>query len=182
MARSMYPALFLFLLIVHFHRFPAYQLLSLDLLPQLRENMNSLSQASLSGTPLNFGVDAKNNSVIYHALFTSHHLISPTKRRSLQHWSSSLSLAGFAKIGYPGVIYAEGERRNIEGFVDNVKGMQWLGLKVRLVEPLDIMEHPNRMERQWMEFQKVGEVVKEMRRIGREKYVVEMGIGSLGSS
>jgi len=63
--------------------------------------------------------------------------------------------------------------------VDNVKGMQWLGLKVRFVEQLD---HPNMTRRRWIEFQKVGEVVEEMRRIGREKYVVEMGIGSLGSS
>jgi len=32
------------------------------------------------------------------------------------------------------------------------------------------------------EFQKVGEVVEEMGRIGREECVVEMGIGSFGSN
>ena len=67
--------------------------------------------------------------------------------------------------------------------MDNIKGMQWLGLKVRFVEPLDSTEHPKHMaQRQWIEFHKVGEVVQEMRRTGREGYVVEMGIGSLGSN
>ena len=53
----------------------------------------------------------------YHALFTSHHLISPIKRRSLQQWSASLSLTGFAKVGHPGVIYCEGARAQVEEFV-----------------------------------------------------------------
>jgi len=122
----------------------------------------------------------------YHVLFTSHHLISPNKRRSLQQWTSSLALEGFAKVGYPGVIYAQGERQNIEEFVDNVKAMQWLALKVRFVEPLPrrLNEHSANVRTQlgrWKEFQKVGEVVEEMRRIGREEYVVEMGIGSAGT-
>lgn len=159
-----------------------YQLLSLHLLPRLRENINFLSQENLSGAPLKAVTHTASNSVIYHVLFTSHHLVSPNKRRSLQYWSSSLSLTGFAKVGHPGVIYAEGEQSDVEEFVNNVKGMQWLGLKVRFVEPLNLMEHSSTTERKWIEFQKVGEVVEEMRRIGREEYVVEMGIGSLGSN
>lgn len=167
---------------IFFPRFPVYQLLSLHLLPRLRENINSVPQGNSSGAPLkDCTTEASSNSVIYHALFTSHHLVSPNKRRSLQHWSSSLSLTGFAKVGHPGVIYAEGARSDIEEFVGNVKGMQWLGLKVRFVEPLELIKYPNRTERQWMEFQKVGEVVEEMRGLGREDFVVEMGIGSLGS-
>jgi hypothetical protein len=66
----------------------------------------------------------------------------------------------------------------VEEFVANVKAMQWLALKVRFVEPID--ESVGGHEKQWSEFQKVGEVVEEMRRIGREKYIVEMGIGSAG--
>lgn len=139
-------------------------------------------------------IEAKNQSAkedsaklqeIYHVLFTSHHLKSSTKRRHLQQWSASLSLDGFAKIGHPGVIYAQGERANLEEFVDNVKSMQWLALKVRFVEPVkvDILQHEATAHtRTWKEFQKVGEVVEEMRKIGREEFVVEMGIGSIGSS
>ncbi|KAG1902693.1 uncharacterized protein F5891DRAFT_978580 [Suillus fuscotomentosus] len=112
----------------------------------------------------------------YHALLTSHHLVSPTKRRSLQRWSSELSISGFAKVGYPGVIYAQGSQENIQEFVANVKCMQWLALRVRFVEPIDLANDKN--HRGWTEFQKVGEVVEEMKRRGRDKYITEMGIGS----
>ncbi|PFH48636.1 hypothetical protein AMATHDRAFT_49354 [Amanita thiersii Skay4041] len=155
----------------------------------------SLSSTSSIPTP-------SSNTRYHHALLTSHHLISPNKRRSLQQWSSSLCVSGFAKVGYPGVIYVEGERGRVEEFVANVKAMQWLALRVRFVEPLEkgIMavgetkEGKGKEEKrgkggkgegregkaEWREFGKVGEVVQEMRRLGREKYVVEMGIGSAG--
>ena len=65
-----------------------------------------------------------------------------------------------------------------EEFVDNVEGMQWLGLEARFVEPLDLTEHREDMvERQWIECQKVGEVAQEMKRTG---YVVESSLGSIG--
>jgi hypothetical protein len=51
-------------------------------------------------------------------------------------------------------------------------------VKVRFLESID--ESVGGHEKQWSEFQKVGEVVAEMRRIGKEKYIVEMGIGSTG--
>ncbi|KAI0728356.1 hypothetical protein C8Q72DRAFT_779852 [Fomitopsis betulina] len=118
----------------------------------------------------------------YHALFTSHHLVSPTKRRSLQQWSASLSLTGFAKVGHPGVIYCEGARAQVEEFVANVKAMQWLALRLRFIEPLSdellSVQGSDEQRGRWVEFEKVGEVVDEMRRLGRGEYVVEMGIGS----
>ncbi len=115
----------------------------------------------------------------YHVLFTSHHLISATKRRNLQAWSSSLRIVGFAKIGYPGVIYGQGSKGSMEEFVENVKAMQWLALKVRFVEPLgnNGNNEPEHLKG-WREFEKVGEVVEEMRRLGRGKYILEMGIGA----
>lgn len=67
--------------------------------------------------------------------------------------------------------------------------MQWLALRVRFVEPLtdkEELEDRDRSgsdeRRHWSEFEKVGEVVEEMRRLGREQYVVEMGIGSAGAN
>ncbi|EKM61812.1 uncharacterized protein PHACADRAFT_56794, partial [Phanerochaete carnosa HHB-10118-sp] len=62
----------------------------------------------------------------YHALLTSHHLISPTKRRNMQQWSAQLHVSGFAKVGYPSVIYCEGSQDQIEQFIANIKAMQWL--------------------------------------------------------
>lgn len=86
---------------------------------------------------------------------------------------------GFAKIGYPGVIYGQGSKDYVEEFVENVKAMQWLALKVRFVEPLENAgnNEPGQLKG-WREFEKVGEVVEEMRRLGRGKYVLEMGIGA----
>ncbi|TFK42249.1 hypothetical protein BDQ12DRAFT_677878 [Crucibulum laeve] len=161
--------------------FPIYQLMSLHLLPLLHEEVEHVSK-SQQATEANGHTADSSSKEPYHALLTSHHLISPNKRRSLQQWSSSLSVTGFAKVGYPGVIYAQGARENVEEFVANIKAMQWLALRVRFLEPLEQgTAFENHGERQWNEFKKVGEVVEEMRRIGREEYVVEMGIGSAGT-
>ena len=43
-------------------------------------------------------------------------------------------------------------------------------------------EKQNIQRGQWAEFEKVGEVVEEMGRLGREQFVVEMGIGSAGNT
>ena len=69
----------------------------------------------------------------------------------------------------------------------NIKAMQWLALRVRFVEPLPVPSTDKKTgwlagERSWKEFQKVGEVVEEMKRLGMAELVVEMGIGSLGSA
>ncbi|KAK1235382.1 hypothetical protein PQX77_001404 [Marasmius sp. AFHP31] len=163
----------------HDSGYPVYELLSSHLIPLLHEN----AEKSTESPPKNDQAPRSSTSTRYHALFTSHHLISPTKRRNLQQWTSSLSLSGFAKVGYPGVIYAQGKQEDIEEFVENVKAMQWLALKLRFLEPVPEEETGGEAPGQrWAEFQKVGEVMDEMRRIGREKYVVEMGIGSAGSN
>ncbi|THU93589.1 hypothetical protein K435DRAFT_779787 [Dendrothele bispora CBS 962.96] len=186
--------------------YPFYQLLSLHLLPLLHEKAQSTDSTALPEDHLSPDLQADDNvyqshqshpassntsqSQTYHALFVSHHLVSPKKRRSLQGWSSSLHISGFAKLGYPGVIYAQGSKEDVEEFVENVKGMQWPALRLRFLEALvdetkkrgsGVKEEKEERLEGWKEFQKVGEVMEEMRRIGRESYVVEMGIGSAGS-
>jgi hypothetical protein len=101
----------------------------------------------------------------------------------MQQWSASLRLSGFTKVGHPGVIYCEGAREDVEEFVQNVKAMQWLALKVRFVErvPGEACVR-QKAERKWVELEKVGGVMEEMRLLGREEFVTEMGIGSAGSS
>lgn len=116
----------------------------------------------------------------FHALFTSHHLIAPKKRRALQQWSGALAVAGFAKVGYPGVIYAQGAQESVEEFVGNVKGMQWLALRLRFVEALPELGREAQAAG-WNEFEKVGEAVEAMRRLGLEEWIVEMGVGSKSS-
>ncbi|KAH6896141.1 hypothetical protein BKA70DRAFT_1375650 [Coprinopsis sp. MPI-PUGE-AT-0042] len=133
--------------------FGLYNVLSAHMLPLLHEYEVDHAQEAISNDEKQ-DTDRFTNSTIYHVFFTSHHLISPKKRKALQQWTSSLSLVGFAKVGYPGIIYAQGSQENLEEFVANVKAMQWLALK------------------------RVGEVVEEMKKLGREEYIFEMGIGS----
>lgn len=59
--------------------------------------------------------------------------------------------------------------------------MQWLELMVRFVEEDAQSVQLSVLERQWLEFKKVGEVVQHMRLINR-KYFVEMITGSAGIS
>ncbi|KAJ7508431.1 hypothetical protein B0H11DRAFT_1964960 [Mycena galericulata] len=151
--------------------FPVYQLLCLHLLPLLHDEIPAVSTEE----PLPES-DGGVVGVRFHALFTSHHLISPKKRRSLQQWSSSLAVSGFAKVGYPGVIYAQGEQSSVEEFVANVRAMQWLALRLRFLEPLPSGDRVG--SQGWIEFEKVGEAVEAMRQLGLENWIVEMGIGS----
>ncbi|KAH6911047.1 hypothetical protein BKA70DRAFT_1370811 [Coprinopsis sp. MPI-PUGE-AT-0042] len=152
--------------------FGLYNVLSAHMLPLLHEYEVDHAQEAISNDEKQ-DTDRFTNSTIYHVFFNSHHLISPKKRKALQQWTSSLSLAGFAKVGYPGIIYAQGSQENLEEFVANVKAMQWLALKVRFVEPLPTkyLESSSLQWTGWREFQRVGE-------LGREEYIFEMGIGS----
>lgn len=162
--------------------YPLYDLISAHLLPLLHDTRFVVAPEP----PTQQASAAVEPAEKYHALLTSHHLISPTKRRHLQSWSSQQDITGFAKVGHPGVIYCEGIKDQVEEFVAKIRAMQWLALRLRFVEPVpgreDGDEQPQPAKRTWSEFEKVGEVVDEMRRLGREKYVVEMGIGSSGKS
>lgn len=164
-------------------RFPTYELISTYLLPLLHSEASRVPLVKSEHTNTSSNPPSGNTEAptVYHALLTSHHLISPTKRKNLQQRSSQLHISGFAKVGYPGCIYCEGTREHVEEFVANIKAMQWLALRVRFVEPLPEGLTPRNLEkRRWVELQKVGEVVEEMRLLGRESFVAEMGIGSAG--
>ena len=156
-------------------RYPTYQLISLHLLPLMHVEKEESEKQNFAQPTIQ-----KESDTRWHALLTSHHLISPNKRRSLQQWSSSLRITGFAKVGYPGIIYAEGTKEDVEEFVGNVKGMQWLALRVRFVEVLSL--YSGKGLQGWTEYSKIGEVVEEMRKIGRESYILEVGIGSASAS
>ncbi|KAG2032972.1 hypothetical protein BDR03DRAFT_709565 [Suillus americanus] len=152
-----------------------YQLLCMHLLRKLHEDGHGID-AGLSESMDVLDRQSTNHlpeTAYYHALVTSHHLVSPTKRQSSQRCSSELSISRFAKVGYPGVIYAQGSQENVEELVANVKSMHWLSLKMRFVEPADLANDECHQGRS--EFRTVGEVVEEMKRFGRDKYITEMG-------
>ncbi|KAH8119777.1 hypothetical protein DFH11DRAFT_1500382 [Phellopilus nigrolimitatus] len=161
-------------------------LFSLILLPLLHQDASKLKFHQAPDPSPEF-IQPHAEEPTYHALLTSHHLLAPSKRRSLQKWSAELSLVGFAKLGHPGCIYAEGGRADVAAFVARVKALQWLALRVRFVEPLApggfgrLADAPPGGAR-WTELEKVGEVVEYMRAVGRGEFVTEMGLGSAGSA
>lgn len=159
--------------------FPVYELLSSHLLPLLHEQLSSSPHV----IPITNHVSSSHppeSRPLFHALLTSHHLISSQKRRSFKKWSEEHSLSGFAKIGYPGVIYCTGCQPDVQAFVSKVKNMQWLALHTKFIEPLPIDNKSvgSTIHRSWKEVEKIGEVVDEMRKYGREEYAYEFGIGS----
>ncbi|EJF67342.1 hypothetical protein DICSQDRAFT_165165 [Dichomitus squalens LYAD-421 SS1] len=166
--------------------YPLYEMISSHLLPQLHIDLEEQANATAAkATEASASSGGPSPSPRYHALFVSHHLKSPQKRRALSQWSHELSLVGFAKVGYPGVIYCEGAQEDVEDFVERVKSMQWLALRLRFIEsapPTDESQKQDSHHGRWSEFEKVGEVVEEMRRLGREQFVVEMGLGSAGNA
>lgn len=165
----------------HIGSFPAYELISLQLLPLLHDE-SERSKPWEAAASISTRNPEPQSEPEFHALLTSHHLKSPHKRRSLQQWSSELCLHGFAKVGHPGLIYCSGLESDVRDFVSKVKDMQWLALRVRFAEVLPNTTLSQRQRRgSWMEVEKVGEVVDEMRKLGRESYVLNLGIGSGGA-
>ncbi|KAH9950977.1 hypothetical protein B0H21DRAFT_818806 [Amylocystis lapponica] len=160
--------------------YPVYELLSTHLLPRLHAEFDTPAPPSSTLSDQPEPPDAQ-PGMQYHALLSSHHFVAPSKRRALSQWAGALALYGFAKLGHPGIIYCVGAREAVEEFVRRVRALQWLALRLRFIEPLSSGDTRQEGAR-WVEFEKVGEVVQEMRRLGREHFVVEMGIGSAGNS
>lgn len=158
--------------------FPIYELFSVHLLPKLHEYDGDEHPPTSAGTPSEIHAHRPEN---FHALLTSHHLVSVTKRKLMKGWSSDLHLTGFAKVGYPGLIYAEGDKENVEEFVRNVKAMNWLALRVRFVEQVDAPAQTTNTGDEWVEVQKISEVLELMRQKGRESFITNHGIGSSSS-
>lgn len=108
-------------------------------------------------------------------LFTSHHLLAPSKRRDLASLSHDLHLVGFAKTGHPGVIYAQGDMDDLEVFAREVKSWQWLALRMRLLEEADVAIAD---KGQWQEVEKIGEAIEWMTNHADPSLLTDLGIGA----
>ncbi|EKC97737.1 hypothetical protein A1Q2_07936 [Trichosporon asahii var. asahii CBS 8904] len=132
----------------------------------------------------------------HHALLTSHHLLSKTKRKDFIALSSQLSLTGFSKVGHPGIYYAMGTESNLKEWLKEVKSWNWLNLRVRVgIEPIPL-EYEERSTVQdesrgkeegargglgrgnWVELEKISDALTWMRDRGREEMLTEIGIGA----
>jgi hypothetical protein len=60
-----------------------------------------------------------------------HHILSQHKRQCIQRWSRSLRLAGFCKIGYPGILIFEGPEIACVEMVRALQRLRWKLMVVR---------------------------------------------------
>ena len=164
-------------------RYPLYQLLTAHFLPLLAPNPTS-APSSPKATP----AAAMDDITPHHVLLTSHHLIAPSKRKDLLSLSSQLSLVGFAKVGYPGMIYAIGAKSDLTEWVREVKSWQWLALRVRVApEPIEETDiggkgkdsgaRGGKGRGEWIELEKIGEAVEWMRKRDRDSLLTDLGYG-----
>lgn len=165
-----------------------YEVLTTHLLPLLAK-----AEPETEDPPERHPVD-QTPSGPHHVLLSSHHLIAPSKRKDLQSLSSDLSIVGFAKIGHPGIMYATGDRDDLVEWLREVKSWQWLALRVRIgVEPIppELQTDQDRTSRgaqegarggkgrgQWQEVEKIGEALEWLRSKGREKLLLDLGMGA----
>ncbi|KAJ9107365.1 hypothetical protein QFC21_000815 [Naganishia friedmannii] len=153
--------------------YPFYHMITTHFLPILQTN-NVVAEEDVHKEP----TLRETNYEPGHLLFTSHHLLSPTKRRLLNSLSSSLHLKGFGKVGYPGIIFAQGDLTDLEDFAKEVKSWQWLALKLRVLEPDKENTEKERQRRgRWEEVTKIGEALEWLRGVGKEYLLTDSGIG-----
>ncbi|KAJ9123715.1 hypothetical protein QFC24_003489 [Naganishia onofrii] len=153
--------------------YPFYHMITTHFLPILQTN-NQVVEEDVHQDP----IPRESNYEPGHLLFTSHHLLSPTKRRLLNSLSSSLHLKGFGKVGYPGIIFAQGDLTDLEEFAREVKSWQWLALKLRVLENDKGSTQKGRQGRgQWEEVTKIGEALEWLRGVGKEYLLTDSGIG-----
>ena len=55
------------------------------------------------------------------ALFTFHHILARSKKKSIMENSKDLHLSGICKVGYPGLLAVEGEGQTVKDFIKLIK-------------------------------------------------------------
>lgn len=168
-------------------RYPLYQLVTTHLLPYIQTFVQENSLPP-QGTSIPSGLSTTTTDTHTcrpsHILFTSHHLVAPSKRRDLFSLSHSLRLTGFAKTGHPGIIYAQGDYDNLVAFAAEVKSWQWLALRMRVLEEIQEVVSDENSEKgnkgQWEEVEKIGDAIGWLKRNGgREQLLTDLGIGGV---
>eukprot|EP01135_Chromosphaera_perkinsii_P007572 Nk52_evm28s914 gene=Nk52_evmTU28s914 len=84
-------------------------------------------------------------------LFWMHHIKSTTKRKNIIAWSNELSLRGYSKPGYPGIVVVEGENEDVSEYIRRLKALKWKAIAVRCHQLFEIES---------------GKSLEEMRHIG----------------
>ena len=64
------------------------------------------------------------------AMCYMHHLLSSKKRRDIRHWAEELSIRGFVKCGYPGILVVEGLEPDLHEYLARLKALPWAAFQV----------------------------------------------------
>jgi hypothetical protein len=100
-----------------------------ELLRLVQEEGAAAAAASNACTP-NMPLDER----VGRAVVWFHHIKSSKKKASIAAWSGELSLRGFAKPGYPGVLFAEGAQGDVEEILRRMRSQRWKAMAVRAEE------------------------------------------------
>ncbi|XP_066936311.1 RWD domain-containing protein 2B-like [Clytia hemisphaerica] len=66
-----------------------------------------------------------------------HHIYSKHKRKDILNWSHDFGLTGFSLPGKPGLVYIEGQSKNVEEFFDRLKSLPWKSIQCRSKEDIE---------------------------------------------
>ena len=84
------------------------------------------------------GADTKENMEKLIAMWLyMHHIYSKHKRKDILNWSHDFGLTGFSLPGKPGLVYIEGQSKNVEEFFDRLKSLPWKSIQCRSKEDIE---------------------------------------------
>ncbi|CAM9273735.1 unnamed protein product, partial [Ectocarpus fasciculatus] len=106
---------------------------SLELCQQATELLRELSdkKQKMSNSTVARPVYMRKEVIIARFSIYFHHIWSPTKRAFIFDCARYLSLGGFSKIGYPGIVVIEGDKLDVLDFVNRVQKLRWKHMVVR---------------------------------------------------
>ena len=85
----------------------------------------------------------KEQLLVGRKLIYSHHIIAKSKRKALKDISRQYELGGYVKIGWPGIIIIEGDERNCNTFIDEIRKWRWQYLVVRGEDSTPVSDDSN---------------------------------------
>ncbi|KAH9115567.1 hypothetical protein LEN26_000765 [Aphanomyces euteiches] len=98
---------------------------ALNLLEEV-QNLQTPEAESTPSLPISIVPSVVGRRAIYF-----HHIIAPGKRQVVKDWAKELQLGGFSKIGWPGVIIAEGIEAYVQEYVKRLQHLRWKQMVVR---------------------------------------------------
>jgi len=96
---------------------------------QQQEEESTAATAAAAGGTTSVAAQCLGRAVVWF-----HHIKSSKKKASIASWSAELNTRGFAKPGYPGVLYAEGEKGDVDELLHRMRAQRWKAMAVRAEE------------------------------------------------